>query len=42
MKNYIKKLNEIYNRFEDWFEKQFGCFFTNAEKAEFERNTSQK
>lgn len=37
MKTFLKKLSNTYDRFDHWFDKQFGWFFTNSSKAELAR-----
>ncbi|MEO8150989.1 MAG: hypothetical protein ABI723_25370 [Bacteroidia bacterium] len=42
MKDLIQKINEIYHRFDRWFEKQFGWFFTNAGKSDYFREIHEE
>ena len=37
METILKKIAYAYNRFDQWFDKQFGWFFTNSYKSELAR-----
>ena len=42
MRKVFKKVVETYHRFDRWFEKQFGWFFTNAGKSDYLRNLHEE